>query len=154
MFFGFTENSIQLVPDGTLLIHVAAIVVMVFVLNATLFKPVNRLLKAREKRGKGRFEEAGEILRTVDEKVAAYENSLRSARAEAYQLLEAAHSAAREEREGALDRMRKELSASTAEQKKELERQTVEARNMLKANARQFAQKVGGRILGRAINPA
>ena len=61
IFFAFSENSIQLVPDGTLLIHVAAIVVLVFVLNATLFKPVNRLLAAREKRGKGRFAEAGEI---------------------------------------------------------------------------------------------
>lgn len=150
-FFAFSENSIQLVPDGTLLIHVAAIVVMVFVLNATLFKPVNRVLAAREKRGKGRFAEAGEILKRVDDKLAAYENSLRSARSEAYQLLEAEHSAAREGRERALSGIRKELSASTAEQKKELERQADEAREVLQANARQFAQKVGGRILGRAI---
>ena len=47
---GFAENSIQLVPDGTLILHVIIILVMVFVLNATLYKPINRILEAREKR--------------------------------------------------------------------------------------------------------
>ena len=47
---GFAENSIQLVPDGTLLLHVLIILVMVYVLNATLFRPINRILEAREKR--------------------------------------------------------------------------------------------------------
>jgi hypothetical protein len=44
---GFAENSIQLVPDGTLLLHVLIILVMVYVLNATLFKPINLILEAR-----------------------------------------------------------------------------------------------------------
>jgi len=42
---GFAENSIQLVPDGTLLLHILIILVMVYVLNATLFKPINRILQ-------------------------------------------------------------------------------------------------------------
>jgi len=41
---GFAENSIQLVPDGTLLLHILIILVMVYVLNATLFKPINQIL--------------------------------------------------------------------------------------------------------------
>ena len=55
---GFAENSIQLVPDGTLLLHILIILVMIFVLNATLYKPINRILEAREKRTKGRLSEA------------------------------------------------------------------------------------------------
>lgn len=148
---GLAENSIQLVPDGTLLIHVAAIVVMVYILNATLFKPINTLLAEREKRGKGRFAEAGQTLKEVDRKLAAYEQSLRSARADAYQLMEAEHAAVREERERTLDRIRKELSAATGKQKQELDRQANEARTTLQANASQFAQKIGTRILGRPI---
>lgn len=151
IFLGFADNSIQLVPDGTLLIHVAAIVVMVFVLNATLFRPVNRVLAAREKRGRGRFDEAAEILERVGKKLAAYENSLRAARAEAYELLEAEHSAAQKERERVLSKMRKQLLASTAEEKQELDRQAGEARTVLQVTARQFAQKVGTEILGRQI---
>src|SRR5947209_1129969 len=55
---GFAENSIQLVPDGTLLLHVLIILVMVYVLNATLFRPINRILEARDKRTRGRLTEA------------------------------------------------------------------------------------------------
>ena len=47
---GLAENSIQLVPDGTLILHVLIILVMVYVLNATLFKPINQILAARERR--------------------------------------------------------------------------------------------------------
>jgi F-type H+-transporting ATPase subunit b len=145
------ENSIQLVPDGTLLVHVAAIVVMVYLLNSTVFKPINTLLAEREKRGTGRFAESNQILKQVDQKLASYEQSLRAARGEAYQEMETEHAAVREERERTLARMKTELSASTRKQKQELERQADEARTMLQANASQFAQKIGTRILGRQI---
>ena len=42
VILGFAEDSIQLVPDGTLVLHVIIILVMVYVLNATLFKPIKR----------------------------------------------------------------------------------------------------------------
>jgi len=145
------EGGIQLVPDGTLVVHVIAIVIMVFVLNATLFKPVNKILAAREKRGKGRLGEAGEILSRVDSKLGAYESGLRAARAEAYQLLEAEHVAARAAREAKLAGVRQEVADSTAKQKQDLAQQAKAARAMLHDNARQFAHEVGSRILGRSV---
>ena len=36
------EGSIQLVPEGTVFFHIAVIILMVYVLNATLFRPINR----------------------------------------------------------------------------------------------------------------
>ena len=45
------EASIQLVPDATLLLHLVLVVVMVFVLNRTLLKPINDILSEREKLG-------------------------------------------------------------------------------------------------------
>ena len=147
----FAEGGIQLVPDGTLIVHVIAIVIMVFVLNATLFKPVNKILEARDKRGKGRLGEAGEILSRVDSKLTAYESSLRAARSEAYQLLESEHAQARASREQKLAGVRQELSDSTARQKEELARQSEAAKRTLASDARQFAHEVGSRILGRSI---
>jgi F-type H+-transporting ATPase subunit b len=145
------EGGIQLVPDGTLVLHVIAIVIMVYLLNATLFKPVNKVLEGREKRGKGRLEEAGQMLKRVENKLAAYEAGLRAARSEAYQLLEEEQAAARAEREGRLAELRGELSDSTAKQKNELARQADAAKKMLQANARDFAHEVSTRILGRTV---
>ena len=59
---GFAENSIQLVPDGTLILHVIIILVMIYVLNATLYRPINQILESREKRTRGRLTEAQEIM--------------------------------------------------------------------------------------------
>ena len=146
-----TENSIQLVPDGTLLIHMTAIVIMVAVLNATLFKPINRILAGRERRSKGRLGEAAQILKTVDQKIAAYESRLRAARADAYELLEAEQSAARKAREGALGRVRDELVKSTEHQKKALAKRADKVRKALAANADELGHEVGSRILGRRV---
>src|SRR5262249_35467498 len=114
---GFAENSIQLVPDGTLILHVILILVMVYVLNATLFKPINRILEARERRTKGRLNEAREILNDVSNKLTEYERSLRQARAEAYAFTEAERGAAIQERQKKVNEMRHSLAESLAKQK-------------------------------------
>src|SRR5712692_4377146 len=109
---GFTENSIQLVPDGTLLVHVLIILVMVYVLNVTLFKPINRILEARDQRTRGRLSEAQKILRDVSEKLSDYERQLRQARGEAYAFTESERGAAMQERQQELNEMRRRLAES------------------------------------------
>ena len=82
-FLAFAE-SIQLVPDGTLFLHIAIILFMIFVLNRTLFRPVNRVIEERERRTVGRSGEAREALRRVEESLSRYERSLRDARRESF----------------------------------------------------------------------
>src|SRR4030095_12893228 len=50
-------TSIQLVPDGTILFHIALILIMIAILNRTLFQPINRILAEREKKGSGTLAE-------------------------------------------------------------------------------------------------
>ncbi|MDX6288993.1 MAG: F-type H+-transporting ATPase subunit b [Blastocatellia bacterium] len=151
---GFAENSIQLVPDGTLLLHVFLILVMVYVLNATLFKPINRILAAREKRTQGRLSEAQEILAGVSEKLAEYERALRAARTEAYALSEHERAAALKDRQRDLDEMRAQLTASTASEKEAIKGQADSARVSLDAEARHIAVEIGSRVLGRPVSGA
>ncbi len=149
---GFAENSIQLVPDGTLLLHVLIILVMVYVLNATLFKPINRILEAREKRTRGRLTEAEEILSNVSQKLAEYERALRGARTEAYALAERERARAMEDRQRDLDKMRAQLAASTAAEKEAIRSQADAARITLEADARRIAVEIGSRVLSRALS--
>ena len=151
---GFAENSIQLVPDGTLLLHVFLILVMVYVLNATLFRPINRILEAREKRTQGRLTEAQEILANVSQKLAEYERALRAARTEAYALSEHERAAAIKDRQRDLDEMRAKLAASTAAEKEAIKRQADAARITLEAEARHIAVEIGSRVLGRPVSGA
>jgi F-type H+-transporting ATPase subunit b len=151
---GFAENSIQLVPDGTLLLHIAIILVMVYVLNATLFKPINRILEAREKRTRGRLSEAEEILHDVSAKLSQYERSLRQARGESYSFTEQERAAAMQERQLKLNEMRQQLSESMAEEKETIQRQADEARGLLEVESRRIAREIGTRVLSRPLGDA
>jgi len=151
---GFAENSIQLVPDGTMILHVIIILVMVYVLNATLFKPINQILESREKRTRGRLTEAQEILQNVTEKMREYERSLRQARAEAYAQTESEHTAAMKERQQELNEMRAQLTQTIAQEKKTIEQQVSEARVTLEIESRRLAREIGSRVLGRPLSDA
>jgi F-type H+-transporting ATPase subunit b len=151
---GFAENSIQLVPDGTLILHVIIILVMVWILNKTLYKPINRILEAREKRTRGRMSEAQEILTDVSEKVSNYERQLRQARAEGYALAEQERTAAMQERQGKLNEMRQQLSESIAQEKQTIQTQVEEARVTLESESRRIAREIGERVLDRPVGSA
>lgn len=151
VILGFAEDSIQLVPDGTLVLHVIIILVMVYVLNATLFKPINQILASREKRTRGRLSEAQEIMASVSEKTSDYEKSLRQARAEAYAYSEAQRAEAMKERQQRINEMRAELAESVTREKQDIERQAADARASLETESRQIASEIGSRILNRPI---
>lgn len=151
IFLAFAENSIQLVPDGTLFLHIAIILVMVFVLNQTLFKPINRILEERERRTRGRSGEARDILQRVEAATTNYERSLREARTEGYRLMEHERAEAMSERQIKLNTLREEIGRTVEEEKELIRRQTEEARQTLEAEARSIAVEIGSQILHRPI---
>ena len=140
-------ESIQLVPDGTLVLHIAIIITMVFALNRLLFRPVNRILDERERRTRGRSDEAHEIIRRVKESLLQYENSLRQARAESYRLLEQQQSEASGERQRKVVVVRKELEEEIEERKREIQAQADDARVTLEGEARRAAASISSQVL-------
>jgi F-type H+-transporting ATPase subunit b len=142
------------VPDGTLILHVIIILVMVYVLNATLYKPINQILASREKRTRGRLSEAQEVMQNVQEKITDYERSLRQARSEAYAHAETQRAEALKERQQKLDEMRAQLAQSVAGEKAAIEGQAAQARASLEVDARQIAREIGSRVLNRSVSEA
>jgi F-type H+-transporting ATPase subunit b len=151
IFLAFAENSIQLVPDGTIFIHIAIILVMVFVLNRTLFKPINQILEERERRTRGRSGEAKDILQRVEEATTNYERTLREARAEGYRLMEQERAEAMNERQIKLNTLREEINRTVEEEKELIRVQAAEARETLGADARSIAVEIGSQILHRPV---
>ncbi len=152
MILAFAENSIQLVPDGTLLLHIAIILVMVWVLNKTLFRPVNRVLEEREHRTRGRSDEAQNVLREVEKKLTQYEHSLRNARSESYHFLESERLKATLGRQDKLDVVRQDINQFVEEQKNDIQAEASEARVRLNEEARRLAMTVSAQILKRPLS--
>jgi F-type H+-transporting ATPase subunit b len=148
VLLAFAE-SIQLVPDGTLVIHIAIIITMVFVLNKVLFRPVNRALDERENRTRGRSKEAREIIQRVEDSLLRYEDSLRKARAEGYRLLEQQQSKALDERQQKISSVRKDVEEEIGQERGRIQAQADEARVTLKDEARRVAATISSQILRR-----
>jgi len=146
------ESPIQLVPDGTLLLHLVLVVVMVAVLNRTLLKPISKVLEERERRTKGKLGDAQGIFASAQEKLHLWEQGLRQARNEGYRLLEKERAEALREREIQLAELKAELAKHVGDQKTEILRQEMEARAVLEVEAEQLARLVSSQILGRTVS--
>jgi F-type H+-transporting ATPase subunit b len=147
MVLALAENSIQLVPDGTLLFHLAVIVMMVALLNATLLKPINRILEERDRRTKGRLNEANQTLLMVDEKLRNYESQLREARAAGYAAMEQERAILSKERERKLAEVKTEAGALVAREKDRIRAEAAEVRIALGTTAQERAREISAQIL-------
>ncbi|HMF56525.1 MAG TPA: ATP synthase F0 subunit B [Pyrinomonadaceae bacterium] len=152
MFFLGLAESIQLVPDGTLILHIIIILIMMFILNSTLFKPINHILEERERRTRGRSNEAQDILRRVEEKLRHYESGLREERAEGYRLLEQVRTEAMRKRQEVLNSAREEVGQLIGTEKANIDSQAEAARIVLQRDVRSLAANISAQILRRPLS--
>jgi F0F1-type ATP synthase membrane subunit b/b' len=143
------ETSIQLVPDGTLLLHLLMVAVMVFVLNRTLLKPINQILSEREKQITGRLREAEALSAETEEKRKRYTSALREARAEGYRLLEKERTAAIKEKDEKVRYYRDQMSKTVATQLEMTRQQEQRVREELESQAAVVGDMISSQILRR-----
>jgi F-type H+-transporting ATPase subunit b len=151
IILAFAENAIQLVPDGTIFIHLALVLGMVAILNRTMFRPINKVLADREAQTSGRAGQAKKLQAEMEQSLKRYETALREARTAAYHMVEVERGAALKLREEKISEVRLEIRAWTDKEKNEIERQAKAAREALGAEAAQTAAEIGSRILHRRV---
>jgi F-type H+-transporting ATPase subunit b len=147
VFLAFAENSIQLVPDGTIFFHIFLILLMIWILNRTLFKPINRILEARERMTGGSFAETTDTLRQADQKLANYETGLREARAEGYSVVENTRRESLAQRQLQIDEVKAEAANLIESEKADLNRQVAQVRQNLASDARGLAERITAQVL-------
>jgi F0F1-type ATP synthase membrane subunit b/b' len=146
VLLAFAE-SIQLFPDGTLFIHIALILLMIWILNRTFFRPINRVIESREKHKGGYGSEAEAILNDVNEKQTRYNRELLAARSEGYELIEKERLAAISSRQAKIATAKSETAASLAAEKEQVQNQASEARAVIAREAEAMAEKISTNIL-------
>ena len=139
--------EIQLFPDGTMFIHIGIILLMIYVLNRTLYRPINRVLEAREKNKGNYFGEAEEIQQKVADKESQYQKDLLDARSAGYALIEKEQKKATTAREKKLAEAKAETAEQLASGRSDVQQQTAAARAALEKEADVLADKIATGIL-------
>lgn len=148
VLLAFAESaSVQLVPDGTLFIHIALILLMIGILQRTFFRPINRIIESRDKNKGGRFSESENLLREVADKETKYNDAMRDARSKGYELIEKERTKALNKKEGTVSAAKEEVQQKLTEETAELEKQTAAARQEIEAEAAKMAEKISSNIL-------
>ena len=147
MFLLALAESIQLFPDGTLFIHVALILLMIYVLNRTFFKPINAVITSREKFKGGHNVEAEEIAATAAEKLGRYNAELLAARTKGYELIEKERAEALAARSEKVAATKSEITGTLESEREAIARQAEEARAALAKEADAMAERISATIL-------
>lgn len=140
-------ETVQLLPDLSLFIHIALILFMIWLLNRTFFKPINRILEARERNRDGGPTEAESILSEVSEKEAEYNAALLDARNEGYEYIEMERQKALEKRTAELATVKKEVEKYLDKELETLATQEANAEDEIKEEAEKMADRISANIL-------
>lgn len=139
--------GIQLIPDGTLFIHIALILLMIWVLNRTFFRPINKVLESRDRNSGGRNTEAQEILKQVQDKYVTYDSAIREARAEGYSLIEKQHTKDTAKHQKTIEAVKEEVATLLATEKASISEQTDKARKEISKEAKKLAEQISSNLL-------
>jgi len=138
--------------DVTMLIHIINMIVLMFVLNAILYKPVLGILEKRTQKIESLNGEVAQFEQSARKRQAELDQKMREASNKAKGALDGARSQAQAAGAEKLAAIRKESDSFKEKQLTDLRSQIEAARKELQGNAAGFAQAMAGKILGRSLD--
>ena len=142
---------ITVIPDISLVYQMINFLILLFVLNVLLYKPIRKVLLERKAKIQGLESGVEEATADLVSQEESYKNGLRQARSEGLKEKQAfVEEASKQERE-IIDQINQKAQANLARIKKQVADETEQARKTLEKEVEVFAKAIGEKILGRAL---
>ncbi len=138
-----------MIPDLSVVWVVLIVLVLAFVLNRWLFRPLTRVMDERAARVKSATDLAEATAEKARQAAAEFDARTRAAQAEIYREMDEKRRGALEERAVLVAKTRQEVEQSLADARTQLDRQAAEARLSLEQDADRLGAAVVERVLGR-----
>jgi len=141
---------ITVIPDISMVYQMINFLILLFVLNLVLYKPIRNVLLERKAKIEGMQEGAQKASNDLVAGEDAYKDGLKQARSKGLKEKEIFIEAASQEEKEIIDRINKKAQANLVEIKKQVADETEQARKMLETEVEAYANAIGEKILGRA----
>ena len=141
---------ITVIPDISLVYQMINFLILLFVLNMVLYKPIRNVIKERRVKVGGLTSGAEKAVADLDAQKDAYKDGLKQARAEGLKKKEAFIEEASAEEKEIIEQINKKAQANFAAIKQQVAEETGQARKALEAEVDAYAKAIGEKILGRA----
>ena len=141
---------ITVIPDISLIYQMINFLILLFVLNLVLYKPIRNVLLERKAKIEGMQEGAQKASNDLVAGEEAYKDGLKQARSKGLKEKEIFIEAASQEEKEIIGRINKKAQANLVEIKKQVADETEQARKTLETEVEAYAKAIGEKILGRA----
>lgn len=137
--------------DKTLLFQMINIIILMFLLNGVLFRPIKNILKERAKKMTGMQSDVAKFDKNAQLRQEEVDAKMKKASGKAKAALDAARADAQAVGDEKLASIKAEVETFKEKQLAEINTQIGEASAGLKANLDGFATAMASKILGRAL---
>ncbi|NPV05810.1 MAG: ATP synthase F0 subunit B [Syntrophaceae bacterium] len=137
--------------DYTLFIQLVLFLLLIWILNQVLYKPLLRIMERRKEILDKAQEEVKNVQETIDRRVAEYEEKIRAAKMQAMgQKGDLAREGAEVAKE-ITDKAKAEIAAMMGEFQARLEKELASAREILRNQSVRISSEIAEKVLGRSI---
>jgi F-type H+-transporting ATPase subunit b len=137
--------------DITLFIQIVNMVVLMFLLNGVLYKPIKNILRERSEKIKGMQENILKFEKNAKQRQEEVDAKMSLASGKAKAALDSARASAQAEGDAKIAKIRAEVDAAKEARLTELRAQIDSARTSLQGDLDGFAAEMAGKILGRSL---
>jgi len=145
-------DELVLLPDIKVLLLMALFAALVLPMNALLFKPIFRVLDAREEKTAGTRKRADHLAAEAQTMIERYEQSIREVRQDAEDARKQTLAAARADGSATTASARGAAESEVSHAREEIATALDQARETLKTQSAALANEVAERALGRPLS--
>jgi F-type H+-transporting ATPase subunit b len=136
--------------DGSVIIQIINFLILIWALNAVLYKPIRRILSQRNEKISGLSSGIEQSEQDAVEKDLALKTGIKQARENGLRGKEALESDARQEETKLIEKINEKARVDLADIRERIAREVEEARLALLEEIDGYAEDISRRILGRA----
>lgn len=137
--------------DYSLGIQIINFVLLIFILNRLLYKPLLGMIDRRKKQFEESEAEIKRLKETVDQKMAAYEEKLRRAKVDAIEQKNEIIRRGTEEAKAMIDAVRAEIPGLMEQFKDRMEGEIGGAKRILTNQSQKLSVEIAEKVLGRSL---
>ncbi len=141
----------MITTDITLLFQIVNMVVLMFILNGVLYKPIRRVLRERAAKMRGMEEDIAKFERNARLRQEEVDAKMAKASGKAKAALDAARAEGQQAGDQRLAAIKAEADSTREAKLAELKAEINGARTALQENLQGFANDMAGKILGRSL---
>lgn len=141
---------ITVIPDISLVYQMINFLVLLFLLNLVLYKPIRNVLLERKAKVGGLETGVEKASADLNAQMDSYKNGLKDARSKGLLKKEGFIQEASKEETEIIEQINKKAQANLAQIKQQVASETEQARKVLEKEVEAYAKAIGEKILGRA----